>query len=76
MMDKCKDCKWWDIEKDEKTHIAPCRKNAPIGCSLEVDNPWECDNWSASIYCWPFTYESDWCGEFMRRKAKHGRKVS
>ena len=60
----CKECKFWNEEKDEITRTGECRIKPPVLVSAiaaaDIKNS-ELDIYNASRF--PVTLGGDWCGE-------------
>ncbi len=70
---KCKDCKYWDFQcpKDPPDTIDDggwCRRNAPPA-SVTHGDPNHANNSVAAV--WPWTDETDWCGEFKPKEKEY-----
>ena len=60
---KCEDCKYWD--KDEnRAYYAPCRRRSPQLTQVQTNGKESENENLIDKGFWPFTYQSDWCGEF------------
>lgn len=58
-MDKCQNCKFWDVGKRGNRGLMRCRRYPPPG----TDSP--------NADYWPMTLADDWCGEFKDAMHEH-----
>ncbi len=53
----CKNCKYWNFQKEEG--VGECRRNPPATFFDQEEG--------AAFALWPYTDDTDWCGEFSRK---------
>ena len=65
MMRTCEECKFWDtavkMAGDDQDLTGLCRRHAPV--------PITSRNGAGE---WPFTEDSDWCGEYQPKETEDG----
>ena len=71
-MNECKDCKWWDLEWDEKESF--CHRNAPSIIRAQLFPIEKVDSSECDSAVWPVTRHNDWCGEFNPKSVPSGKK--
>ena len=65
-MNSCKDCRYWGddvIDNNYNVLISRCRRRSPTFANAEE---YDSSVGPVSRYDWPWTCETDWCGEWEK----------